>query len=107
MGKIQISPDQRLDLIAEIAGQPDPNMRIYREGFLHVDGVTDDDLFNASQSQLLDDQKKKYDLSKQIKNLEAQQTPRRVREAALGLDDGWLKNLDDQIKTLRTQLKGA
>ena len=40
----------------------------------------------------------------QIIALESQQTPRRVREAALGLDNGWLKNLESEIAALRSQL---
>lgn len=41
----------------------------------------------------------------QIRDLEAQQTPRRIREAAMS-DDGraWLEILDTQITTLRQQL---
>ena len=40
----------------------------------------------------------------QIVNLEAQQTPRRMREAALGIDNGWLAEIDAQIAMLRAQL---
>lgn len=40
----------------------------------------------------------------QIKMLEAKQTPRRMREAALGTDGGWLSNLNAQITTLRALL---
>lgn len=40
----------------------------------------------------------------QIVALEATVTPRRLREAALGADGGWLKNLDDQIVALRAKL---
>lgn len=40
----------------------------------------------------------------QIVDMEAQQTPRRVREAALGIDGGWLADLEAQIATLRAQL---
>lgn len=39
-----------------------------------------------------------------IAELERQQTDRRVREAALGIDKGWLANLNDQIEALRKQL---
>lgn len=39
----------------------------------------------------------------QIRALEATATPRRMREAALGVDDGWLAALDAQIAALRTQ----
>ena len=40
----------------------------------------------------------------QIKNLEDQQTDRRIREAVLNLDNGWLKGVNDQITLLRSQL---
>lgn len=40
----------------------------------------------------------------QIAELESQQTDRRVREAVLGVDSGWLANLNNQIATLRAQL---
>ena len=40
----------------------------------------------------------------QIQALEATVTDRRVREAVLGVDDNWLKNLNDQIAALRAQL---
>lgn len=41
---------------------------------------------------------------KDIKMLEAQQTTRRIREAVLGIDGGWLANLNTQIAALRAQL---
>jgi len=40
----------------------------------------------------------------QIAGLESQQTPRRIREAALGTDGGWLARLDEQIAALRAKL---
>jgi hypothetical protein len=40
----------------------------------------------------------------QITDLERTVTPRRLREAALGTDDGWLKALDDQIAALRATI---
>ena len=36
-----------------------------------------------------------------IERLEASQTPRRVREAVLGTDNGWLAALEAKIKSLR------
>jgi hypothetical protein len=41
----------------------------------------------------------------QIAALESTVTPRRQREAILGIDNGWLAGIDAQIATLRTQLK--
>ena len=40
----------------------------------------------------------------QIAALEATVTERRIREAVLGIDNGWLKDLNDQIVSLRAQL---
>lgn len=40
----------------------------------------------------------------QILTLESTATERRVREAILGLDNGWLKNVNDQIAALRAQI---
>lgn len=41
---------------------------------------------------------------RRIKELEATVTPRRLREAILGQDSGWLVALDDEIAALRGQL---
>lgn len=41
----------------------------------------------------------------QITALEASVTDRRIREAVLGVDNGWLKNLNNQIATLRSSLQ--
>lgn len=40
-----------------------------------------------------------------ISNLESSITPRRLREAILGVDGGWLENLNHKISGLRSQLK--
>lgn len=40
----------------------------------------------------------------QIASLERLQTNRRIREAILGLDNGWLLNLNNQIALLRSQI---
>lgn len=39
-----------------------------------------------------------------IQALEATITPRRIREAILGIDSGWLANVNSQIATLRASL---
>lgn len=39
-----------------------------------------------------------------ILELESTITDRRVREAVLGIDNGWLKSVNDQMTNLRTQL---
>lgn len=41
----------------------------------------------------------------EIFQLEASITNRRLREAILGTDGGWLKNINDQIATLRSIIK--
>lgn len=43
-------------------------------------------------------------IKKQIADLEATVTPRRIREAVLGTDGGWLAALNAQIVTLRAKL---
>lgn len=40
----------------------------------------------------------------EIARLEATVTPRRLREAVLGIDGGWLANLNSQIAALRASL---
>jgi len=40
----------------------------------------------------------------EILALEAQVTQRRLREAVLGIDNGWLQHIDDQIASLRELL---
>lgn len=40
-----------------------------------------------------------------ISVLEMKITPRRLRDAILGVDAGWLSNLENQIAALRSQIK--
>lgn len=40
----------------------------------------------------------------QIYSLERQITQRRIREAILGTDNGWLEDIESQIAALRSQL---
>ena len=44
-------------------------------------------------------------IQQQIATLEATISSRRLREATLGTDNGWLKSLDAQIAKLRAGLK--
>jgi len=46
----------------------------------------------------------RLDILAQIAALEVQQTPRRMREALLGTDAGWLDGKEDEIAALRAQL---
>jgi hypothetical protein len=43
----------------------------------------------------------KETIALRIGNLEASITPRRIREAVLGIDNGWLAGVDAQITKLR------
>ena len=40
----------------------------------------------------------------EIRKLESRVTPRRIREAVLGIDGGWLADIEAQISTMRKQL---
>jgi hypothetical protein len=44
-------------------------------------------------------------IKQQIAELESQVTDRRIREAVLGTDAGWLKNQDAQISALRATMQ--
>ena len=44
-------------------------------------------------------------IKQQIIALEATITPRRIREAANGIDNGWMKALDAKIVVLRAQIQ--
>lgn len=44
------------------------------------------------------------EILRQIFNLELTVSNRRIREAILGIDDGWLKATNDKIVALRTQM---
>lgn len=48
--------------------------------------------------------KRKSDIVDEITQLENSQTPRRMREAALGVDGGWMDALNSQIALLRQEL---
>lgn len=45
------------------------------------------------------------DVQFQIDLLNAQQTPDRIREFVLGIDKGWLVNLNNEINSLQKSLK--
>lgn len=49
-------------------------------------------------------QKVRVQIIEQIQDLELLETPRRISEAILGLDNGWLANNRAQIAALREQL---
>ena len=50
------------------------------------------------------DGKAERDIKKTIRNLEAEISPRRMREAILGTDSDWLKNKEAEIATERAKL---
>lgn len=45
------------------------------------------------------------DIMRQIVDIESTITPRRLREAVLGIDSGWLAGINQQLSDLRVQLK--
>lgn len=47
---------------------------------------------------------RKQEILSQITSIELSITERRIREAILGVDNGWLANVDAQIKALRSKL---
>lgn len=49
-------------------------------------------------------EKERDTILKQIIELESQVTQRRIREAVLGVDNGWLANIESQIAELRARL---
>lgn len=51
-----------------------------------------------------DGQRVRAQIIEQIQELELLETPRRISEAILGLDNGWLANNRTQIAALREQL---
>jgi len=51
-----------------------------------------------------DGQRARAQIIEQIQELELLETPRRISEAILGLDNGWLANNRAQIAALREQL---
>jgi hypothetical protein len=84
-------------------------MRYVPENYVAQNGeVLFDDIATPEQlSEEFDDydaESERLDILRQISVLESQQTPRRIREAALGDDNGWLENLETQISALRSQL---
>lgn len=60
---------------------------------------TQDDL---SAAEAIADEK--ITIKNTIAELESTITERRYREAILGIDNGWLKNINDQIAALRSKL---
>ena len=45
------------------------------------------------------------DTFRKISELESTITARRLREAILGIDNGWLSGINEQMKNLRSELK--
>lgn len=67
-----------------------------------INHIDPDELANATPA---DPVNPNAAILEQIAALESTVTNRRLREAALGTDNGWLANLDAQITILRNQLK--
>lgn len=76
------------------------------QGWRSVDGPSDvgpDENFSSTEPVLSVSENAL--IVQQIADLETTVTDRRIREAVLGIDGGWLKGLDDQISALRSRLK--
>lgn len=67
------------------------------------DDVGNDETYSETQPGPIEPTANQLVIS-QIAELEATVTDRRVREAVLGVDGGWLKSLNDQIAGLRAKL---
>lgn len=83
---------------------PDGSLYAYesdgsQDGFIHTDFIlaTDDQVQARQNPELTSAQVRQA----AIYALEATITPRRVREALLGADNGWLAAVDAQIAALR------
>ena len=74
---------------------------------IHQELTTEEVTARDLEEQAWLDEQPDRNLLDQILTLEGQQTPRRIREAALGIDAGWLTDIEDQIVVLRAQLSGA
>lgn len=67
--------------------------------------LTDEEIaFREKESAEWEAGKAKRDIKRQMQILEASVTQRRLREATLDLDNGWLASLNAQINELRKQL---
>ncbi len=64
--------------------------------------LLDEEETNDYNQRLLEGNNNNVAIKRQIANLEALQTPRRLREAIL--DPTWMNDLDEQIENLRNQL---
>ncbi len=98
--KVQVSPDMRLDLIAEAAGQPDPEKRAYRDGFLEVEGVTQGALREAISSQYVADKVAAHEADKKRKVALANKWP-----DAFALLDDVLQRGAEAVKLERDEIK--
>lgn len=98
-------PEYDLVKIATSSGQPDVEKRFYREGALHVEGVTQEALDAALAAYDHAAYTASREALQEIAALEGQVTQRRLRDAAL-TDEGkaWLQGIEDQIAVLRGAL---
>lgn len=102
---IEVSPEYNLEKIATIAGNVSVEGRLYRDGRLYVEGVTQEALDAALAAYDHAAETAKRDALQQISALEAQVTQRRLREAVLSPEGGaWLQSIETQIATLRSTL---
>jgi len=95
---LYLYPDAVVDVDYKLQDDGDgPYIKEWNFG--DVDKPTDDQL-SAITSEAENNKKIKL----QIADLESMVTARRYREAVLGIDGGWLSDLNQKIVTLRNQL---
>ena len=70
----------------------------------YVELSAEEKIKRTAEEQAHESARPHQELLKQMSELEALQTPRRMREAMLGTDAGWMETLEDQITALRVQL---
>lgn len=70
----------------------------------HVIMSQDEVIKIQSEIQEINSAKPRMDIIEQILILERQQNARRIREAALGIDGGFLSELNSKIENLRIKL---
>ena len=75
-----------------------PTKLVGDKRYLLTQAEIDDFLSKGAASDSAKQARKKY---KDIAALEATITPRRIREAILGTDNGWLADIEQQIEVLR------
>jgi hypothetical protein len=74
------------------------------DSFAHLLPAGSVQITDAEVSTILAANAPKPTVKDQIAILESTITPRRIREATLGIDNGWLKGINDKINEFRSKL---